>query len=88
MANEANALRDFIAAEVVRRSKTSTSIATLTAGTQADDAWWESVRNNLAKIVSTTSGSEATVGNKITAAQRDKLKEYAVAAYNTLVPVD
>jgi hypothetical protein len=88
MAKEANALRDFIAAEVKRRSKTSTSIATLTAGTTADDAWWESVRNNLAKIVSTTSGSEAAAGNKITAAQRDKLKEYAVAAYNTLVPVD
>lgn len=87
MANEANALRDFIANEVVRRSLTSASIATLAKGTTADDAWWESVRNNLAKIVSTTSGSEASVGNKITASQRDKLKEYAVNAYNTLVPV-
>ena len=87
MANEANALRDFIANEVARRGLSSTSIATLANGTKADDAWWESVRNNLAKIVSTTSGSEATAGNKITASQRDKLRDYAVNAYNATVPV-
>lgn len=88
LASEVNTLKDFIAAEVSRRSVTSASIANVTAGSSmADDAWWESLRTNLAKIL-TTSGAQVSAGELITAAKRNKLRDYAVSAYNTVVPVN
>lgn len=87
MANEVNTLKDFIAAEVTRRSVSSASIASVSAGTVADDAWWESIRKNLAKILTTT-GAEISAGELITASKRNKLRDYAVSAYNTTVPVN
>lgn len=87
LANEANTLKDFIAAEVARRSITSASISNLTSGKLADDDWWESIRTNLAKIATTT-GAEVTDGEKITKSKRDKLRDVAVNTYNTTIPVN
>lgn len=87
LSGEANTLKDFVAAELARRSVGATTIANLTSGKLADDAWWESVRVNLAKIISTT-GAEVVGGEKISIAKRDKLRDYAVSTYNTTVPVN
>jgi hypothetical protein len=83
-AAEVNILREFINLEMERRDVAANATSTVSVGTIADDAWWNSLRTNLLKIVS-FSGGNATAGGFITTSQRDTLVNQAVAAYDATI---
>ena len=84
-AADVNILREYINLEISRRSGvTANPTSTVSVGTIADDAWWNSLRTNLLKIVSFSDGN-ATAGGFITTSQRDTLVSQAKAAYDATI---
>lgn len=83
-ASEVNALRELINNEVTRRGYSVNSTSATSIGTKAAAAWWEAIRLNLNKIIS-TSDAAASTGGSITKSQRDSLVNKAKSMYNTTV---